>query len=262
MHQMDSRILSADCDCHGFWRMDRVMVLMQELAGEHAQRIGLGRDSLLARHAVWVLTRHEMALDRYPLIGQTVRGRTFFGKPRLGIYPRYYLVEDLQGRPLARGSSFWTLADLDTRAMVRLPQVEGMMADLGSFPLPLPNPGAADELTDGLERRGEWRIRYTDLDGNGHVNNTRAADWALCFLGETAPMDRTPVRGVKVSYHRELFLDSRVEARFVLREGAFSLRCEAGALAPPERRAVWRRSAPGTGRLIRTAKIRFLSQTH
>lgn len=211
LFETEYKILSADCDRHGFWRPDSVMVLMQELSGEHSHLLGWGRENTLAAGAVWVLTRHEMVIDRYPLIAQTVRCRTFPGRPRRGIYPRYYLIQDAQGRPLARGSSFWALADIHTRGMTDLPQVAASMPDTSGIPLPLPNPSAADEVRDGLERALAWRPRYTDIDRNGHVNNTRAADLALCFLGETVPIGKTPVRHIKVSYSREILQDSQVD---------------------------------------------------
>ncbi len=230
MRQIEStyKILSSDCDRHGFWRMNSVMVLMQELAGEHSILLGCGRKDTLQFNAVWILTRHEMVIDRYPEIAQTVVGKSFPGRPRRGIFPRYYLIEDGRGRPLARGSSFWVLADVNTRQMLpECPPVTALMPDTSGLTVPLHNPGAAEEVSGGLRRDVTWKPLFTDFDQNGHVNNTRAADWALCFLGEEAPVDKTPVHTLRVSYHRELLPGNPVELSFGLRERAFSLRCDA-----------------------------------
>ena len=220
------QILSSDCDRYGFWKINRILVLMQELAGEHSERLGCGFLETLKKNAVWVVTRNEFAVDSYPAIGQVVVGKSFPGRARRGIYPRYYLIEDEQGQPLVRGSSFWVLADADTRQMVDIAEIHDAMPDTSEFPLPFHNPGAAEERKEGQQRSFSWRPVYTDIDRNGHVNNTRAADWALCFLSETADLQRHPVRSLLASYHRELLAGSQVEMKFTCRENLFSLRCD------------------------------------
>ena len=228
LYQSDYTIPSSDCDRYGFWRMNSIMLLMQELGGTHAGLLGWGRGNTLALGAVWVVTRHEMAIRRYPEIAQVVTGMTATGRPRRGIYTRQYLIKDKQGRPLVSGSSLWVLADVNTRQMIDLPQVAQSMPETPGFSLPLGRPGAADELKEGFIKNAAWKPLYTDIDQNGHVNNTRAADWALCFLGEHAQMDKTPVKSLKVSYHREILPDTSLDIRFCLKAPAFSLRCDIG----------------------------------
>lgn len=228
LYQADRAILSPDCDRYGFWRMDSIMLFMQELGGCHAGLLGWGREDTLALGAVWVVSRHEMVIERYPEIDQAVTGMTATGRPRFGIYPRQYLIRDRQGRNLVSGSSLWTLADVYTRGMVQFPQIAQSMPEEPGFSLPMGRPGSVDELTEGLERSVSWKPAFTDIDQNGHVNNTRAADLALCFLGEHASMDKTSVRSLKVNYHREILPDSSVDVRFRLQGPAFSLRCGLG----------------------------------
>lgn len=228
LYQSDYTIPSSDCDRYGFWRMNCIMLLMQELGGNHAGLLGWDRKNTLALGTAWVVTRHEMVIQRYPEIAQLVTGMTATGRPRLGIYNRQYLIKDKLGRTLVSGSSLWVLADVHTRQMVHLPQVAQSMPETPGFSLPLGRPGPADELSEGLIKKGAWNPLYTDIDQNGHVNNTRAADLALCFLGEHARMDKTPVKSLKVNYHREILPDSSVDIRFCLKEPAFSLRCEVG----------------------------------
>jgi len=218
------KILSSDCDRHGFWKPARILVMMQELAGEHSGILGFSFADMLKLGAVWVVTRNEFEVLRYPEIAQTVYGKTFPGRPRRGIYPRYYQVEDEAGQPLVRGSSFWVLADVNTRQMVDLAAVSAAMPDTSGLLPYYHNPGAAEELGAGSPQRGRWQPVYTDLDRNGHVNNTRAGDQALCFLSRAADLSRHPVRTLLASYHRELTEQDQVDMAFVSEGPAFSLR--------------------------------------
>lgn len=222
------RVVGADCDRYGIWRIDRILVLLQGLAGEHSALLGSGREDTLEHNAIWILTRTEIEVLDYPGIGQTVIGKTFPGPSRRGIFPRYYQVEDREGRVLVRGSSFWVLVDVDTRQMVDLPQVAALMPDTGDITPFFHNPAAASPLQSGREVSFSWKPLYTDIDQNGHVNNTRAADWALCLLGEQVDLKRHPVSNLAVSYHKELLPEDSVELEFRLDRLAFSLICRTG----------------------------------
>ncbi|NLM85635.1 MAG: hypothetical protein GX171_02960 [Clostridiales bacterium] len=220
------KILSADCDRHGFWRMNRILVLMQELAGEHSEQLGFSFANTLKLGAVWVVTRNEFEVLRYPVIGQRVIGRSFPGRARRGIYPRYYQIEDEQGKALVRGSSFWALADVETRSMTDRQEIVDAMPDNSALTPYFRNPMAPEEVQGEDIKTGAWQPVYTDLDRNGHVNNTRAADWALCFLSQEADLSRHPVKSLAASYHKEMLEGQQVDLAFSFRETAFGLRCE------------------------------------
>lgn len=222
----DYKILSSDCDRYGFWKMNRILVLLQELAGEHSEMLGFSFAETLKLDAVWVVTRNEFEVLRYPTIAQTVVGKSFPGRARRGIYPRYYLIEDKEGRPLVRASSFWALADVNTRTMTDRQQIIDGMPDNSALTPYFKNPGAAEDIVGDYSKSLSWQPVYTDLDRNGHVNNTRPADWALCFLSEARDLSRFPVKTLTASYHKEMLEGQTVDMKFNSKDDAFSLRCE------------------------------------
>ena len=59
-------LLSRDCDVKGTWRLSAILEAMQESAGAHSLLLGCGREELLKRNIVWVLSRSELHMDRYP----------------------------------------------------------------------------------------------------------------------------------------------------------------------------------------------------
>ena len=60
------------CDFMGSWRPSAILECMQEAAGAHSELIGCGRQALLEKNAVWVLSRSEVQMDRYPGVGDKV----------------------------------------------------------------------------------------------------------------------------------------------------------------------------------------------
>ena len=220
------KILSSDCDRFGYLKMNRILVFMQELAGEHSELLGFSFADTLKLGAVWVVTRNAFEVLRYPRIAQTVVGRSFPGRPRRGIYPRYYRFEDEAGQPLIVGSSFWVLADVHSRQMTDLQAVVSGMPDTSQLAPYYQNPGAAEELQTGQRQAFTWQPVYTDLDRNGHVNNTRAADVALCSLSQAADLQRHPLRCLLASYHQEILEGQQVDMEFLISGLDFSLRSD------------------------------------
>ena len=83
-----------DCDLNGKWRPSAILESMQEVAGVHSMLLGCGRDELLRRNIVWVLSRLELHMDRYPGVGEKITLMTFPTPTRICFFPRYYILTD------------------------------------------------------------------------------------------------------------------------------------------------------------------------
>ena len=94
-------------------------------------------------------------------------------------YPRCVVAYDEEGRECFSALSFWVLMDMDTRAMV-LPgrsgvAVEGILRGI--------EPAAPTTLVPCHPADSRNRtVCFTDLDRNGHMNNTRYMDWVADLL--------------------------------------------------------------------------------
>ena len=60
---------SRDCDLNESWRPSAILETMQDAAGAHSKLLGCGRDELVKNNIVWVLSRIELHMDRYPKDG-------------------------------------------------------------------------------------------------------------------------------------------------------------------------------------------------
>ena len=103
-------------------------------------------------------------------------------------YPRSVVAYDAQGSECFRSISLWVLMDLDTRNMI-LPGKSGITVSgaLRGTELAVPQSLAPGQLRNRRQRT----VCYTDLDRNGHMNNTRCMDWIADLLPSAFHQDHT-----------------------------------------------------------------------
>ena len=210
------KLLSKDCDLKGTWRLSAVLESMQEAAGSHSFLLGCGREELLKKDMVWVLSRSELHMSRYPRIGETVTVHTFPMPTRICFFPRYYIFTDEHGEMVGKAGTLWLLLDIRTRKMLPPGDIARLIPDNRDLSVPMNLPATVGNL-QGEEFVSEYTPLYTDLDVNGHVNNTRYADWLCNTLGIQLMSSYEP-ESVIFNYNHEILPGQPVTLRRILRE--------------------------------------------
>ena len=218
-HTLTLRV--AECDVCNHWRLSSIMTEMQEAAGSHSKSLSVGRNDLLKANIVWVLSRMRLQILRYPGPGETVTVRTWNRPARHRLYPRFFRITDAAGEVFAQASSIWLLMDLETRQSVNADRLVSAMPDNSDLPEPLPLPGSIRSLS-APEKVIPWQALYTDLDPNGHVNNTKYADWLCNALG-TETMRSSAPEDLIIQYHAEILPDSPFTLHLKRDENRFQL---------------------------------------
>jgi len=199
---LDSVVSFWDVDREQLFSLPGVFKLLQEGAIKHADMHGVGSRSMLERGETWVLNRISAALLRYPRYEERLRLVTWSAGIRgfKGYREfRLYAGEEL----ILSGSSLWLYLNIHTKSFVRVP------AELAAgFP----------ERRDDLHHPDLDRLRldepvaeapscavslrYSDLDSNGHVNNTSYLDYLQTALAATGHSVR-PTR-VEMQFLKEI----------------------------------------------------------
>ena len=207
-----------------YWNVDRdqrlslrsLFQLLQEAAIKHADCFDSGTRAKAARGESWVLHRMAAAVHRYPRYGETVRIVTWSSGIRA--FKGYRDFRAYCGAELTvSASTIWLYLNLESKALSRVPKE---VADrFPSRPEEVFCPGL-DRLALEPPRMGgpgfDVTLRYSDIDGNGHVNNTAYWDCLQTALLRTEK-PRRPSR-LLVQFLREIapeadkvsvFLESR-----------------------------------------------------
>lgn len=161
-------------DRYGRLMPSKILFFAQEIAGLHCNELALDYDTLARQRLFWAVTRHRVQITRLPTRGETIRIETWPMPTTRVAYPRSMVAYDMEGRECFRSISLWVLMNLDTRNMI-LPGKSGIsvIGTLRGNELPSPNGLVAVPLDSQRQRR----VCFTDLDRNGHMNNTRYMDW-------------------------------------------------------------------------------------
>ena len=172
---------SRDVDGNGFCKASSLLGHIQEAAAQAAERGGFGRDMTLNGYrAFWMLTRVWYRLRRPLGWEEPLTIRTWHrGDKGATMYRDYDLF--VRGEQVGECVSAWVLASLDSRQLIRLGTVRELDGTSGGElckTMTLAKLRQPDILREAEQRR----MRYSDSDLNGHVNNTRYADFACDAL--------------------------------------------------------------------------------
>ena len=199
IYQKEFEVTDMFVDCYGRMKPSKILFLAQDIAGLHSAQLGLDYDTLAAKRLFWAVTRHRVQITRLPKSGEKLRVETWPMPTTKVAFPRSVVAYDEKGQAVFRAISVWVLMNLDTRAMI-LPSRSGVQVDgtlLGSE-LAIPGALVPKPMSHSMDRV----VRYTDLDRNGHMNNTRYFDWMDDLLPSEFH-EAHPFREFTICYHTE-----------------------------------------------------------
>ena len=217
--EKEYELRAADFDCHDRMHPASILSLFQDVAGIHANELGIGFAALMERQTIWVLTKVRYALVGTPRRYERVRVRTWPLPPARINFRREYCIETMDGEVLVQGTSEWVVVHSEKRRV--LPATDVYPSDDYCTDTCFPGRLAKVPL---FEAEGEGREvvpGFTQLDINGHINNTCYADFVMDAL---SPAADTAVTGLQIDYHRELMAGQRFTLH-LHREGEVLLAC-------------------------------------
>ena len=174
IYQQSFTVTDNCVDCFGRLKSSMLLYYVQEVAGRHFDRISMDYDALAQRGMIWAIIRQKVQITRIPRRGETIRVETWPMPTTRVAYPRSVVAYDAEGNEVFRSISIWVLMDIRSRSMI-LPGKSGVsvVGTLRGNELTAPNALPAKNLLNHRNRP----VCFTDLDRNGHMNNTKYMDW-------------------------------------------------------------------------------------
>ncbi|MBE7004525.1 MAG: hypothetical protein E7425_09640 [Ruminococcaceae bacterium] len=164
---------SAHVDCFRRLRTSVLFDLLQEASIRHTEALGFGREKTLDRGLAWVVTRQHVLVERMPVFDERIVVRSWPGETMHLLFPRYYELLDAHGETLLRGSALWSLMDQTTRSAV-FPDEYGI--EIKGVQTGRETPYLVRLRTLETPNESPFRVPYSYVDLNGHMNNTRYFD--------------------------------------------------------------------------------------
>lgn len=171
-----------DVDFQKKLKLSTLFSYFQEIASLASENLGFGITTLEKKFGVaWILTRIRVDLLRRPDWDEEITIETWPLEPSKIEFERDYLVKDQNGKIIIRAVSKWVIMDIKERRLKRTEFI-GI-----HYPEKITERAIACKLGKlkdfgKLEKAYDKVIGYSDIDFNGHLNNSKYVDYILdCF---------------------------------------------------------------------------------
>ncbi len=215
IYRQNFTVTEPQTDRFGRAKPSALLYFIQEAAGRHSSLMALDWESLSKQHLFWAITRNKVQVTRLPVLGETITVETWPMPTTRVAYPRSVVAYNQQGNELFRSISLWVLMDTRTRAMI-LPGKSGVVVDgtLTGNELTVPH----SLIPHPMEQVVQRTVGYTQLDRNGHMNNTCYLDWVLDLL-PSAFHELHPVQEFTLCYLSEAREAEQFDLHWELTDG-------------------------------------------
>jgi medium-chain acyl-[acyl-carrier-protein] hydrolase len=195
-------VTSYESDFTGHLSVYSIFNRFQELAGRHAESLGVGFHALRELNLAWLLSRIQIQVHAFPRWGESVTLYTWpKGIDRLFAL-RDFALKSAAGDTLVLATTCWLLVDLEKERPCR---IESLRTDL-NFPHA---EHAIDRVPDKIVAPPstthvlDVHVLASDLDVNNHVNNAHYARWVTdCFsVNQRAAL---ALKSLQINYVRQV----------------------------------------------------------
>lgn len=201
-----TRLRTSDFDTYDHIKIHSILDLLQDLAGRHAEILGVGYDAMVMKGLFWVLMSTKIKiLDNASYLDEITATTWPHPKGRVDFIRDYSL--SVGDKKIVIGSSRWVVINRETRRLARASDIDydGEFVEYSTF----------DELKKIVVPQetqfsflGEYKASNNDLDHNGHMNNAKYLEMAynMSDLEEFGKY-----KTMQIDFHHEIRLHDTVK---------------------------------------------------
>lgn len=207
-------LLADDVTMQRNLRPSVLMRWLQEASIAHTEALGAGRAKTLDKGALWVVCRVRLEIENLPCYDETVTLSSWAGDTMRVLFPRYYEITDESGTPLVKASAVWLLMDAKKRKMV-FPENYNVV-------VPGIRTGREIPLSFGVslgeqEKTKRFKVAYSQVDINGHMNNAKYLDCMEDVLGKDF-LDTHMLKTLEIEFKSEIKYGASVRLEYTIDE--------------------------------------------
>ncbi len=183
------------------------------LSGRQSESIGRSDLDVFEQYGlVWVVTDYDIEIVRLPTYNETVRIVTeAVSYNKFFCYRKFY-VYDEAGKLILDILSYFVLIDFESRKVAPVP--DDLIAPYQSEKVKKIQRAPRYHVLENPESK-DYRIRYFDIDMNGHVNNSKYLEWMYDALEYDFLLEHHPVH-VQLKYVKEVSPGGHISSKVTL----------------------------------------------
>lgn len=183
-----------------------VLKIFQDVAIAHAEALGVGFEAMVNKGLLWVTTRIKYQVLAQPKPMQKLKIVTYPSGKNMLEFDRDFLIFDQQDNLLVKGASKWCLINKNTRRLAKMDAIDTII-------LPSNKPVFDEKflktdvfIPDALADKS-YQIVQSDIDSNGHTNNTIYAKLAQSLLCQNGKK----IEFFQINFLKECLLGDRLD---------------------------------------------------
>ncbi len=183
---------------------------LQDIASDHAENLGFGRDDLMKNNRFWALSRMYAEIEHWPVWEETIVVKTWPNGTDKLFALRNYDVKYADGRHIAYATSSWLILDYATR---RIQRPESELIHFRNNFQQMDSSLRYASKVEASEKDGvttpPFRVKISDLDINLHTNNVKYIKW----INDTYDLDfviKNIPQSVEINYLSESLFNEEI----------------------------------------------------
>lgn len=204
---MKTKISSFEVDKTRNLRPSAILMLMQEVAGQHLESDGYSYEVMRHEGFVFLLVKEAVNINRLPHCRDEVTLTTWFEKTKAAQFLRAMQVTDEKGL-LIEAQTYWIIADPQTHKILRPTALPFEMPCLGTDGV---KTSARKIRVENGADAGVREVRYSDIDCNNHMNNSVYAD-IVCDYFPGGLGDRS-LKFFQINFEGEATLGEKISVK-------------------------------------------------
>lgn len=190
-----------------------ILRITTDAAGEDFTDRDMSWQFLQEKGLVIIVSRVAFHVERMPVYDSIVTLKTYEAAPQGPLCTRMFeLIDPETNELLIKGQTLWTILDLKNQRLMpakaypyrptpeNVAEFEGIKAGKISIPA-------------NIETVGKHVIQYSELDANGHTNNSKYINFAIDAL--PPEFQSKPVKDLRLNYSKEAHLGDELTIRAV-----------------------------------------------
>ena len=194
--------------------LSSVLDFAQDVAGNHADTLGIGYSDFIKDDKIWMVIRHEIEYVEYPPLYEEIKVITWplaAGKIECDRETLIVSSKD-ENRVYIKMSSKWIVASYSTRRIQRLVDLyKGCEEELLTNRNFSQSASKLPEFEFDNPKSGTVIPSVLDLDHNGHINNAKYANYIYLALPE---LHGVRMKHVQMDFDKELVKDVPVIIKY------------------------------------------------
>lgn len=204
------------CDKNRKMHLSELLLLTSDVGVEDYTLRGITWEVLTEKKVALLVSRTSFHIIKMPVKDQFIRVRTWEEKETgLQFTRRFEILDEKTQEVLVTASTLWILVDLNSRKIIPAakfdlrdrPQTVSEYAGIAPGKISLPEDAVS---------AGKRTVRFSDMDANGHMNNSKYGNYIYDCLPED--LQNRDVREIRINYSKEARIGEEIEMKLHVSE--------------------------------------------